>query len=177
MLQSRRGFLIGAGSFLTAAFVADAREFVHTTGKPLLVKQSEVRHTLYWYLPKGSDAPLLCLDGSPFIVPAPPTWREFLRSVCTRLYARPPRPEDVDMWRRHHDVEPDQLDLPVDPAVWQREQDIWLSPQARAYALLNGIHFGPDLDRSYYRTGGHPPGRAAIRAPTSSFTGPAAITS
>lgn len=37
-----------------------------------------------------------------------------------------------------------------------------MSPQARAYALLNGIHFEPDLDRSYYvdrshyRTGGHP---------------------
>jgi hypothetical protein len=156
VLQSRRGFLIGLGSVLTTAFVSDAREFVHTTGKPLLVEQSEVRHTLYWYLPKGSNAPLLCLDGSPFIVPPPPTWLEFLRGLCTRLYARQPRPEDVDMWRRHYDVEPDRLDLPVDPAVWQREQDIWLSPQARAYALLNGIHFGPDLDRSYDLTGSHP---------------------
>ena len=37
-----------------------------------------------------------------------------------------------------------------------------LSPQAQAYALLQGIHFGPDLDRSYhldrsyYRAGAHP---------------------
>jgi hypothetical protein len=155
-MLSRRGFLIGTGGLLTLAFVADAREFVHATGKPLLVKQSEVRHTLYWYLPKGSNAPLLCLDGSPFIVPPLPTWREFICGVCARLYARQTRPEDIDMWRRHYEVERDQLDLPVDPAVWQREQDIWLSPQARAYALLNGIHFGPDLDRSYYRTGGHP---------------------
>jgi hypothetical protein len=34
-----------------------------------------------------------------------------------------------------------------------------LSPQARAYALLQGINFGPDLDRSYhldsYRAGGN----------------------
>jgi hypothetical protein len=162
MLQSRPGFLIGAGAVLTTAFVRDAREFVHATGKPLLVKQSEARHTLYWYLPRGSNAPLLCLDGSPFIVPPPPTWREFIRGLCTRLYARQPRPEDIDMWRRHYDVEPDQLDLPVDPAVWQGEQDRVLSPQAQAYALLQGIHFGPDLDRSYhldrsyYRAGGHP---------------------
>jgi hypothetical protein len=167
-MLSRRGFLIGAGAMLTTAFVKDAREFVHTTGKPLLVRQSEVRHTLYWYLPKDSNAPLLCLEGSPFIVPPPPTWGEFLRDVCTRLYARQARPEDIDGWRRYYDVEPDQLDLPVNPAVWQREQDIWLSPQARAYAVLQGIHFGPDLDRSYYPTGGHP-------APTSSSTGPAAI--
>jgi hypothetical protein len=86
-------------------------EFVHSTGKPLLLKQSEVRHTLYWYLPKGSNAPLLCLDGSPFIVPSAPTWREFLSGVCSRLYRRQPLPEDVDMWRRHYDVEPAQLDF------------------------------------------------------------------
>jgi hypothetical protein len=66
------------------------------------------------------------------------------------------------MWRRHYDVELDRLDLPVDPIVWQGEQDRVLSPQARAYALLQSIHFGPDLDRSYWvdrsycRTGGDP---------------------
>jgi hypothetical protein len=155
MLQSRRGFLIGTGSLLTAAFVDEAQAFVLQKAKPLLAVQSEVRHTLYWYLPKGSVAPLLCLDGSPFAVTPPPPWREFLHGLCVRLYARQSRPEDVDMWRRHYEVEPDQLDLPVDPAVWQREVDIWLSPQARACSLLQGIHFGPDLDRSYHATDGY----------------------
>ena len=56
MLQSRRGFLIGAGTLLTAAFVAEAQAIVHETAKPLLVKQTEVRHTLYWYLPKACNA-------------------------------------------------------------------------------------------------------------------------
>ena len=37
MLQSRRGFLIGAGSLLTTAFVSEATAFVRTTGKPLLL--------------------------------------------------------------------------------------------------------------------------------------------
>jgi len=103
----------------------------------------------YWYLPKGSNAPLLCLDGSPFIVPPLPTWREFIHGICMRLYPGQIRPESLDGWRRYYDVELDQLDLPADPAEWQREHDIWLSPQARASALLQGIHFGPDLDRSY----------------------------
>ena len=155
MLLSRRGFLIGAGAVLTTALVKDAREFVQATGEPPLAKQPEVRHTLYWYLPKGSNAPLLCLDGSPFIMPPPPTWHEFLRGLCTRLYGRQPRPEDVDAWRRHYDVEPNQLELLVDPAVWQREQDLMLSPQARAYSLLQGIQFGPDLDRSYHPSSVH----------------------
>ena len=150
MLRSRRGFLIGAGAVLTAAFVKDVSEFVQATGEPLLVKQSEVRHTLYWYLPKGSNAPVLCLNGSPFIVPPAPTWREFLSDLCTRLYRTEPQPKDVDMWRRHYEVEPEQLDGPVDSEVWQREQDLWLSPQARAYSLLQSIHFGPDLGRSYH---------------------------
>ena len=149
MLQSRRGFLIGAGSLLTAAFVTEAQAFVRQAAKPLLAEQVEAQHTLYWYLPEGSNAPLLCLGGSPFIVPPPPTWREFIHGICMRLYPRQIRPETLDGWRRYYDVEPDQLDLPVDPAEWQREHDIWWSPQARACALLQSIHFGPDLDRSY----------------------------
>src|ERR1700746_3751986 len=36
MLQSRRGFLIGAGAVLTTAFVKDARSFIHRNNQPLL---------------------------------------------------------------------------------------------------------------------------------------------
>ena len=36
MLQSRRGFLIGAGPVLTTAFVKHARRFIHRTSQPLL---------------------------------------------------------------------------------------------------------------------------------------------
>lgn len=37
MLQSRRGFLIGAGSLLTTAFIKDARSFIldAAVGRPL----------------------------------------------------------------------------------------------------------------------------------------------
>jgi hypothetical protein len=34
MLQSRRGFLIGAGAMLTTAFVKDARPFIHRNSQP-----------------------------------------------------------------------------------------------------------------------------------------------
>src|ERR1700733_3425975 len=49
MLQSRRGFLIGAGSLLTAAFVADARSFVRRTSRPLLASSTQVTQTLHLY--------------------------------------------------------------------------------------------------------------------------------
>ena len=49
MLQSRRGFLVGAGSLLTAAFVSDARSFIRRTSQPLLASPAEVAQTMYWY--------------------------------------------------------------------------------------------------------------------------------
>ena len=48
MLQSRRGFLIGAGSLLAAAFVKEASAFVRSTGLPLLVTPSEPTYWLFW---------------------------------------------------------------------------------------------------------------------------------
>ena len=55
MLQSRRGFLIGAGAVLTTAFVAKAQSFVRETQTPLLTPPSDVRQTLYWYIRKGDE--------------------------------------------------------------------------------------------------------------------------
>jgi len=49
MLQSRRGFLIGAGAVLTTAFVKDARSFIHRTSQPLLASPSQVVETMYWH--------------------------------------------------------------------------------------------------------------------------------
>ena len=59
MLQSRRGFLAGLGNLLTGAFIADAEAFVRETCRPLLTPPPEVRQTLYWYLPDGSNAPMV----------------------------------------------------------------------------------------------------------------------
>jgi hypothetical protein len=48
MLQSRRGFLIGAGAVLTMAFVKDARSFIHRNNQPLLSSPSQVIETMCW---------------------------------------------------------------------------------------------------------------------------------
>ena len=60
MLQSRRGFLIGAGSLLTTAFVSEATAFVRTTGKPLLFTPPDPNYWLFWndfYRGSSSDQP------------------------------------------------------------------------------------------------------------------------
>ena len=118
------------------------------TFTPLLGQPPQVRHTLYWHMSEGSNAPLLCLDGSPHIMPPPPTWREYLDSVCASL-SRAATFENVDMWRRVYNVEPDQLDLPMDAAKWQRDFDFINGPHARASSVLGAIHLGPALDRIY----------------------------
>src|SRR5262245_41296650 len=131
MQPSRRGFLVGLGSVLTTAFVAEATTFVRATCAPLLVQPSEVRQTLYWYLPDGSHEPMFCLDASPYITPLPPTWCEFLKAKFQFL-RRPATFEETETWRRCYKVEPDQLDLPMDAAVWQREFDGFYGPHGRA---------------------------------------------
>ena len=58
MLQSRRGFLIGAGSLLTAAFVTDARSFIRRTSRPLLASPTQVTQTLHWYDSVSKNSPV-----------------------------------------------------------------------------------------------------------------------
>ena len=77
-MLSRRGFLIGAGSLLTAAFVKDARAFVARTNRPLLATAARGRQTLYWY--DNGDGLLLTIGRCELEPPPPPTWREFFVS-------------------------------------------------------------------------------------------------
>jgi hypothetical protein len=79
MLQSRRGFLIGAGSLLTTAFVSDARSFIRRTSQPLLASPPQVDQIMYWYDVEADGYQLTLGEGE--IVPRPaPTWREFFIS-------------------------------------------------------------------------------------------------
>jgi hypothetical protein len=56
-MLSRRGFLIGAGSLLTAAFVKDAEAFVGRTRRPLLASPPQVAETMCWYENGGAGLP------------------------------------------------------------------------------------------------------------------------
>lgn len=78
MLQSRRGFLIGAGAVLTTAFVKDARSFIHRNNQPLLAAPSQVAETMYWC--EIPDEGYQLTLGPWSIAPPPPTWRQFFIS-------------------------------------------------------------------------------------------------
>jgi hypothetical protein len=64
-MLSRRGFFIGAGGLLTAAFMMDARAFIRRNDAPLLAAPLRTAHTLYWEWPDGLDEPQLFLDEEP----------------------------------------------------------------------------------------------------------------
>src|SRR5262245_66595868 len=78
MLQSRRGFLIGAGAVLTAADVKDARSFVHQTNQPMLASPPQVAETMYWH--EIPDEGYQLTLGPWSVAPPPPTWRKFFIS-------------------------------------------------------------------------------------------------
>ena len=96
-MLTRRGFLIGAGSLLTAAFVSKATAFSRDTGKPLILPSvRKPEETLYVYLQDYEvdendevveyDAKWrVSLGPDQPVAPPPPTWREHLRSRGHRL--------------------------------------------------------------------------------------------
>jgi hypothetical protein len=172
MLQSRRGFLIGAGSLLTAAFVKDARSFVRRNSRPLLASPAQTVQTLYFYpnaeLASVGDVAqpdwLGCADDQGFLLtmgrwelepPPAPTWREFLVGEGFDLEA------DAEYVCSIHGIEPEEYGKRVWDWYWY---DRWLledGPFAKAFRLLRDIDVGPDLNSGLgpqlqFHEGAHP---------------------
>ncbi len=105
-MLSRRGFLIGAGGLLTAAFVKDARSFVLRNEQPLLVPPPQVAQTLFWY--DNGEQGLMLTVGNGTVCPPPPTWREFF--VSEGIPHR--RSSDAEHLFAQHGIEPADYDEP-----------------------------------------------------------------
>jgi hypothetical protein len=144
MLQSRRGFLIGAGSLLTTAFVKDAQSFIRAKGRPLLVPPKQVLQTLYWYDNFDDEGDtvsggyLLSLGEWAMFPPPAPSWRELFIKEGIR--------HETEDELKSTGLEPGDLDTPVDARYWQQRFDIEDGPCAKAHLLLCDIDFGPDLE-------------------------------
>jgi hypothetical protein len=155
MLQSRRGFLIGAGAVLTTAFVKDARSFIHRTSQPLLASPSQVVETMYWH--EIPDEGYQLTLGPWSIAPPPPTWREFF--VSEGIPHRTER--EIEKICCSHCIEPGDFDRPVKRRYWEDWFDITGGPLARAYHLLEKIDLGPARGSGRgplleFNVGGHP---------------------
>jgi hypothetical protein len=143
MLQSRRGFLIGAGSLLTTAFVSDARAFIRRTSQPLLASPAQIAQTIHWY-ENGDDRYLLSLGPLTTDAPPAPTWREFF---ITQGIPHQSEKDAYEIWS-HHAIWPEDYDKPVDERYWWDRWELEDSPAAKAYRLLDRIDIGPKLGSS-----------------------------
>ncbi|MER8373693.1 hypothetical protein [Mesorhizobium sp. M1406] len=140
-MLSRRGFLIGAGGLLTAAFVKHARAFVGRTGQPLLASPAQVAETMCWY-DSGEQGYLLTVGQWTFC-PSPPTWREFFISEGI---AHEAEVEHSAIWEEHG-VDPGDYDYDVDGFFWETWFDLETGPTGKAYRLLKKLDLGPKLGR------------------------------
>ena len=138
MLQSRRGFLIGAGAVLTTAFVKDARSFIHRNHQPLLSSPSQVVETMYWH--EIPDEGYQLTLGPWSLAPPPPTWRKFF--VSERIAHR--TDSEIEKICSSHLIEPGDFDKPMSVRYWEDWFDIEGGPLARAYHLLQKIDLGPE---------------------------------
>jgi hypothetical protein len=110
---SRRGFLIGGGSLLTAAFVSDARSFIRKAGLPLLVPPPQPDRTIFWYA-QDDGRFLLTLGEYYSPIPPAPSWREFF--VMQEIeHTSEDGVEEV--WENYL-VRPEAYDRPMDAGVW-----------------------------------------------------------
>jgi hypothetical protein len=140
MLQSRRGFLIGAGAVLTTAFVKDARSFVRRTSRPLLASPTQVAQTLHWYHNEYDDTFLLTLGPWTMEPPPAPTWREFFVSQGI-----PHQTEaEVEKIWSHHCIGPEDYDKTMCERYWSDRFELEDGPCARAHRLLRKVDVGPD---------------------------------
>jgi hypothetical protein len=156
-MLTRRGFLIGAGSLLTAAFVSKATAFSRKAGEPLVLPPAKrPEETLYiyeqeqegwsydeddedlstpryrygkWRVSHGPDEPR---------APPPPSWREHLNS---RGYRRDTA-DDIKRIYLEKGLTPEELDKPLNGFGWEDMWDNFNSPQARAHHLLKGLDLG-----------------------------------
>ena len=155
MLQSRRGFLIGAGAVLTTAFVKDARSFIKRTSQPLLATPSQVIETMYWHEIPGNGYQLTLGPWS--VAPPAPTWRQF--------FVREGIPHETDLEVEKicssYCIEPGDFDKPVQRRYCEDWFDITGGPLARAYHLLQRIDLGPARESGCgplleFNVGSHP---------------------
>ena len=143
MLQSRRGFLIGAGSLLTTAFVSDARSFIRRTSQPLLASPAEVAQTMYWYELDGEDGYTYQLSLGEWTMEPPPapTWRKFF--IDQAIPHKTGR--EIERICDEHWIRPEDFDKPVCERYWAEHFECVGNPSAQAYFLLGKIDLGPEL--------------------------------
>ena len=143
MLQSRRGFLIGAGSLLTTAFVSDARSFIRRTNQPLLASPEQIAQTLHWYDggAEPEDGYTLTLGRWTMEPPPAPSWREFFITQGI-----PHKTEDeIEVWSEFTAFGPRTTTSPSPKGTGGIAGSVRTIQAPKRFCFLSKIDLGPEL--------------------------------
>ncbi|GEO18415.1 hypothetical protein [Microvirga aerophila] len=152
---SRRSFLLGLGSLVTASFAARAQAYALAEGAPLLLDPGPVERTLNLYegLEPGEDDWTnkwrISLGPWQQDPPDPPTWREHLRQQGYHFDS----PDDLDRIWRERWVAPEELDAPLPEQLWWSIWEHDESPQAKAFTLLKELGLDCGLNQAGEKAG------------------------
>lgn len=147
MSITRRFFLVGAGSIITASFIRDAVTHIgDTRGEPLLIAPPEGHRTIY-YEP-CEDYWRLHLGTPQFEPPEPPLWIDYLRGTGVKLDTQ----RQIDRYCEQNWFYEEDLYSQMDGFGWE---DVWEhteSSEAQAFLLLRKRGLFPSL-AGYEREG------------------------
>ena len=146
MPASRRSFLVGAGSIITASFLRDAKAFVGDTRRPLLLAPENAERELFveWL----DDVGRLHLGTPQFEIPPPPLWIDHLKSRGYKLDTA----EQINELSSSDEFYGQDLWEPLDEFNWEDQWENTDCPEAQAYELLKGAKIFPRLS-GYERKG------------------------
>jgi len=166
---SRRSFLLGLGSLVTASFAARAKAHALAEGTPLLLDPGPAAEQTLHLFATPDD-----IDGEPINkwlvslgrpwqqdLPPTPTWREHLRQLGYHFAT----PEDLARLCREQGLPPEDLDELLPQESWWSTWEWSESPQAKAYTLLKDLGLdcalnqpGRKAGQIHFVEGGYHPG-------------------
>ncbi len=138
--MDRRQFLVraglAAGQIVLPRFVDRALAFVENHNEPLLEVPKNAGKKLY--AAYQDDGVYWIIDGlMPSEIPPPVSWREYFLLTGDDLV------RGIANW----ELEPGQLDQPMNYWVWETYWLYNLSPNALAYQYLHDLDLGPEFGK------------------------------
>lgn len=137
MPVSRRSFLIGAGSIITAAYVRQVSEFVSDTRLPLLVPPRNSEQIIFYE--QCEDHWRLHLGEPKFEIPEPQLLIENLRWHGHALDTQ----AQIDAYCASTGWTEEELRSPMNGWDWETQWEHNLNPEAQAFRFLSDHNIFP----------------------------------
>ncbi len=144
MTVSRRSFLVGAGSIITAAFVKEALEFTSDAKTPMIGQHVAARVDMpYWnkhiFYEAVDDHWRLHWGEPQFEIPEPQLLIENLRFHGHALTTQ----SQINNFCNDTGWTEEELFAPMDDFAWEDQWDHNLSPEAQAFTFLEKYEVFP----------------------------------